>query len=785
MITTYSARPFAAARSGLSLACLAVIAGSAASALAQPFDPPAIPRTLVVQPNPAQPMAPVFGNGADAAIERPNHPPINEIPAMPMPEFNPAGRDSFAGTTSFDAVTGVRTELPVGTPSGLEGASGGGTFVGALANVDTGIEADPSFGTMVAAGALDSWPRSGNVKLVMRFVDQTGVSRFFVASGSMQDSGTVLTAAHCVYARNPSGLNIFNWASEIWVYPAWDGVSDGGPFGAPGGAEVIQNFGWARGTYYVAGTAYVNDGNTDRDIGLIRLGSDTRSVGVLTGWYGWTWGFDCGTAQDRDYSNFSYPAEGCGGGLHTGRTMYFWDGRVDDCPNNQFQLNTTSGCLTAVWGGMSGSGMYWRDSAAGDYRRVHAVCSTSNRSTRGYYCKLWEQFVTDMGTFNNQTRGDTADLQALRYRFNGTDTTFSAGQSLPASTMLVSNATNGDPTAGTYTVRYYISSNNNISTADTLLATYNYNVDFAPMQSMSFGVPAMQIPASLAAGNYWVGAIIDTAADGNSGNNDTDTWDAQPVTITPCIPVRPPATITAGDSVSCDNITVSWAGVIGATSYQLFRNTSNDPATASMINGDASSPFVDTTAASNLTYSYWVKAVNTCGPSDFSASNSGRRLGAPTISAHPRSVVTRQFTDALFSVDPGSGGPFTYQWRRNGVNLTDSARILGSNTFRLTLRGVRTADEGTYDCVITGRCGSTTSRRASLRVLCTADFDDGSGTGTPDDAVTLDDLLYYMNQYDAGSIAADVDDGSGRGSVDGAVTVDDLLFFMERYERGC
>lgn len=69
--------------------------------------------------------------------------------------------------------------------------------------------------------------------------------------------------------------------------------------------------------------------------------------------------------------------------------------------------------------------------------------------------------------------------------------------------------------------------------------------------------------------------------------------------------------------------------------------------------------------------------------------------------------------------------------------------------------------------------------------LCVADVDDGSGTGTPDNGVTIDDLLYYLRIFEEGAIAADVDDGSGTGTPDGGVTIDDLLYFLQRFEAGC
>ncbi len=68
---------------------------------------------------------------------------------------------------------------------------------------------------------------------------------------------------------------------------------------------------------------------------------------------------------------------------------------------------------------------------------------------------------------------------------------------------------------------------------------------------------------------------------------------------------------------------------------------------------------------------------------------------------------------------------------------------------------------------------------------CVADVDDGSATGTPDGGVTIDDLLYYLFIFEAGSINADVDDGSSTGTQDGGVTIDDLLYFLQRFEAGC
>jgi hypothetical protein len=73
----------------------------------------------------------------------------------------------------------------------------------------------------------------------------------------------------------------------------------------------------------------------------------------------------------------------------------------------------------------------------------------------------------------------------------------------------------------------------------------------------------------------------------------------------------------------------------------------------------------------------------------------------------------------------------------------------------------------------------------AYRSGCVADFDDGSGTGTPDGGVGIEDLLYYLSVYDLGVVAADVDDGSATGTHDGGVGIEDLLYFLQRYNEGC
>lgn len=70
-------------------------------------------------------------------------------------------------------------------------------------------------------------------------------------------------------------------------------------------------------------------------------------------------------------------------------------------------------------------------------------------------------------------------------------------------------------------------------------------------------------------------------------------------------------------------------------------------------------------------------------------------------------------------------------------------------------------------------------------VSCPADLDNGSGSGTPDGGVDVNDLLYFLVQFEAGSESVDLDNGSGTGTPDGGVDINDLLYFLIRFEGGC
>ena len=91
--------------------------------------------------------------------------------------------------------------------------------------------------------------------------------------------------------------------------------------------------------------------------------------------------------------------------------------------------------------------------------------------------------------------------------------------------------------------------------------------------------------------------------------------------------------------------------------------------------------------------------------------------------------------------------------------------------------------------VLTTACGvlgSPTNPCYTDSQRCICDYDDGSGTGTPDGGRgTIEDLLYYLQIFSKGSICADFDDGSNTGTPDGGVTIEDLFFVLFHWECAC
>jgi hypothetical protein len=89
----------------------------------------------------------------------------------------------------------------------------------------------------------------------------------------------------------------------------------------------------------------------------------------------------------------------------------------------------------------------------------------------------------------------------------------------------------------------------------------------------------------------------------------------------------------------------------------------------------------------------------------------------PRMTSQPLSATGAAGTNFSFYAAATGYSPLTYQWRLNGVNLTDDGRITGAATTNIIISLVAGADAGGYDLVVTNIYGAATSQVATLTVL--------------------------------------------------------------------
>lgn len=68
--------------------------------------------------------------------------------------------------------------------------------------------------------------------------------------------------------------------------------------------------------------------------------------------------------------------------------------------------------------------------------------------------------------------------------------------------------------------------------------------------------------------------------------------------------------------------------------------------------------------------------------------------------------------------------------------------------------------------------------------FCAADLT-GPQNGVPDGGVDINDLIYFLTQFEAGADAADLSSSDFEGVSDAGVDISDLLFFLSHFESGC
>jgi len=193
------------------------------------------------------------------------------------------------------------------------------------------------------------------------------------------------------------------------------------------------------------------------------------------------------------------------------------------------------------------------------------------------------------------------------------------------------------------------------------------------------------------------------------GGTTTSTVATLAVLIRPAITLQPQSqTVVAGDSVT---FAVNATGTVPLSFQWRFQGVDLPGATNSTLDVINAQPedaarydVIITNSAGSITSAIADLFVNV----------------PPEILAQPESQSVIFGSNVTFSVTARGTAPLTYQWRKNGFDLTNGGSISGANLAVLTIAAVGYSDAGNYSVLIANAAGKTASADVSLAVVSAA-----------------------------------------------------------------
>lgn len=195
-------------------------------------------------------------------------------------------------------------------------------------------------------------------------------------------------------------------------------------------------------------------------------------------------------------------------------------------------------------------------------------------------------------------------------------------------------------------------------------------------------------------------------------------------TGTVAVPASP--LVSAGDGTQSTEVRLTWTPVIGATSYDVWRGSSTDTATAVRIASGLRVPFYDDFAAApGTTYFYWVRASNLSGTSGFGVPDSGMRGAGvpPVITTQPVAQNVTGGAPVTFTIVATGDPTPTLQWQRLPAlgsvwaPLPNGGNFAGVTTPTLAITTTAAMNGDQFRCVATNAGGSAISAAATLAVV--------------------------------------------------------------------
>jgi uncharacterized delta-60 repeat protein len=177
--------------------------------------------------------------------------------------------------------------------------------------------------------------------------------------------------------------------------------------------------------------------------------------------------------------------------------------------------------------------------------------------------------------------------------------------------------------------------------------------------------------------------------------------------------VAPSRRVVLGTSTT---LRVEAAGT-SAVSYEWFRN-------GVLVPGATGPTLTLATFSAAQAGTYAVRITNASGTLT-SAPIVVTGIGAPVIVVPPASADLLSGADLTLSVEVDGAGPFTYQWRRNGVDIPSATAS------SLALTNLQPAQAGDYSVVVANSFGSIETEPATLTVNTVSGVRDTTFTPNP------------------------------------------------------
>ncbi|HMN41811.1 MAG TPA: GC-type dockerin domain-anchored protein, partial [Phycisphaerales bacterium] len=249
------------------------------------------------------------------------------------------------------------------------------------------------------------------------------------------------------------------------------------------------------------------------------------------------------------------------------------------------------------------------------------------------------------------------------------------------------------------------------------------------------------------------------------------------------IAVKPNGDLAIGGNFSSVGV---GGGAVSATNVAILTGSTWSPLTSGVTNASGST-------ASCFALAWNVNELQVGGSFDRAGGKPVRNFSrwtqddAPVIKRQPNAGACPTSATITISVITAPGyEPITYQWKRDGVAVTDGPQgasslggtVSGSTTDTLTIASFNYHDRGGYTVTISNACGSVDSAVCSAGLGCAADFN-------ADCVLEVQDIFDFLNAWLAGDPAADFNQSGITNPPPNGLSVQDIFDFLNAWFVGC